>query len=182
VGLLGMPRRNYTYPSGLGWDGYNLLESIGSYILTVGLLIMTVNLVVSLRRGARVGNDPWGGDTLEWAVSSPPPEYNFAVIPTVSSSYAMWDKDDREKDNARLSRGEMTLERGHETPASTVMDAVLDEVLEMPPHSIWPPLVALALSGVFAFLLIGHTLVAVAFAGLLVLTIFGWNNKEPQEL
>jgi cytochrome c oxidase subunit 1/cytochrome c oxidase subunit I+III len=181
VGLLGMPRRNYTYPSGLGWDGYNLAETIGSYILTAGLLIMAVNLVVSLRRGARVGNDPWGGDTLEWAVSSPPPEYNFAVIPTVSSSYAMWDKEDREADNRRLARGEMTLERGHETPASTVMDAYFDEVLEMPSHSIWPPLLALCLAGVFAMLLVGHWVVALTFLGLLVATVFGWHVQEPQE-
>src|SRR3954453_3644967 len=79
VGLLGMPRRQYTYPNGLGWNGYNLVETIGSYLLAAGLLLVAANLAVSLFRGARAGNDPFGGDTLEWSVSSPPPSYNFAV-------------------------------------------------------------------------------------------------------
>jgi cytochrome c oxidase subunit I+III len=181
VGLLGMPRRVYTYPANVGWSGYNLLETIGSYILTAGLLIMAVNLIVSLRRGAVAGNDPWNGDTLEWSISSPPPEYNFAVVPTVSSAYAMWDVEDRETDNRRLARGEMTLERGHETPASTVQDAHFDEVLEMPSHSPWPPLVALCLAGVFFALLLGHGIWAAVFGAALLGSIMGWHSTEPQE-
>jgi len=181
VGLLGMPRRVYTYQDGMGWGGYNLAESIGSYILAAGLLIMAVNLLFSLRRGARVGNDPWGGDTLEWATTSPPPDFNFAVVPKITSSYPMWDAEDRAEDNRKLARGEMTLEGGHETPASTVMDAELDEVLEMPAHSILPPLVALSLAGVFAMLLLGQWPVAIAFAATLVLLTMAWHMQEPQE-
>src|SRR5207248_2851371 len=98
LGLLGMPRRNYTYPPGMGWTAINLVETIGSYILGAGLVLIVVNLAVSLRRGTIAGSDPWGGATLEWSISSPPPEYNFAVIPTVSSPYAMWDLDDRARD------------------------------------------------------------------------------------
>ena len=181
VGLLGMPRRNYTYPSDLGWQGYNLAESVGSYILTVGLMIMAVNLIVSLRRGAPAGNDPWNGDTLEWATSSPPPDYNFAVVPKITSSYPMWDKEDREEDNRKLGRGEMTLEEGHETPASTVQDAEWDEVLDMPSHSFLPPLVAVSLAGVFTMLLIGLWEVALCFAAALVALTMAWHMKEPQE-
>ena len=98
LGLDGMPRRDYTYPRGLGWSALNLIESIGSYLLAAGLLTVAVNLAISLFRGERVGNDPWGGDTLEWSTTSPPPEYNYAVIPTVSSPYAMWDREDRERE------------------------------------------------------------------------------------
>jgi cytochrome c oxidase subunit 1/cytochrome c oxidase subunit I+III len=178
VGLLGMPRRNYTYPPGLGWTFLNALESIGSYVLAAGLVMIVVNLAVSLRRGQVAGNNPWDGDTLEWSTTSPPPAYNYPVIPTVSSAYAMWDKDDRERDNRRLERGEGLLDRGHQTPASTVQDAAFEEILSMPPHSIWPPVSALMLAGVFAMLLLHHYTIALGFIAAGALTLLAWHRKE----
>jgi cytochrome c oxidase subunit 1/cytochrome c oxidase subunit I+III len=180
VGLLGMPRRQYTYSGDLGWTGLNLLETIGAYLLAAGLLMVVVNLAVSLFRGEVAGNDPFGGDTLEWSTTSPPPDYNFPVIPKVSSPYAMWDKEDREEDERNLERGRKVLERGHETPASTAVDADWDEVLSMPSDSIWPPVLAVAMAGIFAFLLLKLWIVAgvflVACLGVLAL----WHGKEPQ--
>jgi cytochrome c oxidase subunit 1/cytochrome c oxidase subunit I+III len=178
VGLLGMPRRNYTYPSGLGWGLLNLIESVGAYILGIGLLLIVINLAVSLRKGARAGNDPFEGDTLEWSTTSPPPPYNYAVIPTVTSPYPMYDKEDREKDNRRLERGEGLLDLGHETPGTTVQDAEPDEILSMPPHSIWPPVSALMLAGIFAMLLLHHYFIAAGFAAAGALTLLGWHRKE----
>jgi hypothetical protein len=140
--------------------------------------MIIANLVVSLRRGASVGNDPWGGDTLEWSTTSPPPPYNYPVIPTISSPYAMWDNEDRERDNRRLERGEGTIDTGHETPASTVQDAYWDETLSMPPHSIWPPVAALMLTGVFAMLLLRHYAIALGFVFVGALTLFAWHRKE----
>jgi cytochrome c oxidase subunit I+III len=182
VGLLGMPRRVYTYEHGLGWDALNLLESIGAYILAAGLLLVAANLIVSLRRGAPAGNDPWGGDTLEWSTTSPPPAYNYAVIPTVSSAYAMWDREDRAEDARRLERGEGVLDRGHEASASTALDADLDEVLAMPSESVWPILVAVFLSGMFAMLLLGHWVTALVVAGVALLALFAWLAKEPHAI
>jgi cytochrome c oxidase subunit 1/cytochrome c oxidase subunit I+III len=179
LGLLGMPRRTYTYHDGLGWGGLNLLQTLGSYLLAAGLLMVAVNLAVSLRRGPRVGNDPWGGDTLEWATSSPPPPYNYAVIPKVSSAYAMWDREDRAEDARRLERGELVLDGGHQTPASTVLDADWDEVLRMPPSS-WAPLaLAAALAGVFVMLLLGHPITAAAFVALCAIVLLRWHSVEP---
>jgi cytochrome c oxidase subunit I+III len=178
LGIMGMPRRNYTYPSGLGWGPLNLLESIGSYVLGIGLLLIVLNLLVSLRKGVPAGNDPWGGDTLEWSTTSPPPPYNYPVIPTVTSPYAMYDTEDRERDSQRLERGEGLLDRGHETPASTVQDAEYDEILSMPPHSIWPPVSALTLAGVFAMLLLHHYFIAAGFAAAGALTLLAWHRKE----
>jgi cytochrome c oxidase subunit I+III len=181
VGLLGMPRRQYTYPGGLGWTGYNLIESIGAYLLAVGLLLVVVNLAVSLFRGEVAGNDPWEGDTLEWSTSSPPPDYNYAVIPRVTSPYPMWDREDRQEDAGKLARGEGVLAGGHETPSSTVLDADWDEILEMPSASWSPVLLATLLAGTFAMLLTTHYVIAAGFAALALVVLGGWHWKEPQE-
>jgi cytochrome c oxidase subunit 1/cytochrome c oxidase subunit I+III len=180
LGLLGMPRRQYTYPPGMGWDVYNLLETIGAYLLAAGLLMVVVNLAVSRFRGARVGNDPWEGDTLEWATSSPPPPYNYAVIPKVTSPYPMWDRADREEDTVNLARGGKVLEQGHETPATTSVDAEWDEILEMPATSPWPPVLALAVSGIFAFILLEQWIAAGIFVVAALAVLAAWHAKEPQ--
>ncbi len=177
LGFLGMPRRNYTYPPGLGWTALNLIESIGAYVLAAGLVLIVVNLLVSLFRGREAGNDPFGGDTLEWSTTSPPPPYNYPVIPTVTSPYPMWDEQDRERDNRRLERGEGLLSLGHETPASSAQDASWDEVLSMPPHSIWPLLTALTLTGIFVALVMAHYWIAVGFLAAGALTLIGWHRK-----
>jgi cytochrome c oxidase subunit I len=89
-GLLGMPRRIYTYPSGLGFDGYNMASTIGALILGVGFLVFIYNVVTTWRSGAPAPADPWGGATLEWAIPSPPQEWNFAVEPVVTEKDALW--------------------------------------------------------------------------------------------
>jgi hypothetical protein len=90
AGLFGMPRRVYTYPSDMGWGIYNLLSTCGAAVLTLGVVAVGVNVVLSLIRGREAGADPWGGNTLEWTVPSPPPAYNFAVIPTVTHRDQLW--------------------------------------------------------------------------------------------
>jgi cytochrome c oxidase subunit I len=179
VGIDGMPRRIYTYPASAGWALLNAIESIGSYMLATGLLMVIANLTVSLFRGERTGSDPWHGDTLEWSTSSPPPPYNYAVIPTVSSAYPMWDQADRERDARRLEQGEGVLARGHETPGSTVQDAQLDEVLAMPAHSVWPPLVGVVLFVGFVMLLLAHFVIAAGIGGLLALILLAWHAHGP---
>jgi cytochrome c oxidase subunit I+III len=180
AGIDGMPRRIYTYPASAGWTLLNLLESIGAYILASGLVLVVANLVLSLFRGAPAGDDPFGGDTLEWSTSSPPPAYNYAVIPTVSSPYAMWDRRDRERDDARLERGQGLLAAGHETPVSTVQDGLLEEVVSMPPHSIWPALVGLLLFVAFIMLLLAHFVLAAAMGGALGAVLLAWHAYEPE--
>ena len=86
-----MPRRVYTYPAGMGWDTLNLITTIGSFVFALGVLLFFVNVSKSRRSGAPAGANPWDAPTLEWAVPSPPPPYNFAVIPTVASRHPLWE-------------------------------------------------------------------------------------------
>ena len=181
LGLHGMTRREYTYPSGLGWGPYNLAETVGGFITAAGILLLLGNLVWSYLRGAPAGPDPWHGPTLEWTTSSPPPEYNYAVIPKVTSAYANWDVADREEDRRKLAEGVLVLEQGHEQVESAPVDGELAEVVEMPHGSPWPPLLALSLALVFTCLVIQKFTVAALVSTLCVLTLLGWHSTEPQE-
>jgi cytochrome c oxidase subunit 1/cytochrome c oxidase subunit I+III len=181
VGLLGMTRREYTYPAGLGWTAYNLAETIGGFLTAAGILLLLGNLVVSYLRGPEAGPDPWHGATLEWTTSSPPPPYNYAVVPKVSSAYPNWDDADRAEDRLKLAQNVLVLQDGHEQPAVTPVDGTFDEVVEMPHDSPWPPLLALALFLVFLMLLLGKYGAAGIMGILCLLTLVGWHSKEPQE-
>lgn len=90
-GLLGMPRRIYTYEPGRGWDIWNLIVTIGVFFQAAGALVFVINLIWSYLRGEKAGNDPWDAWTLEWSIPSPAPSYNFAVIPEVRSRRPLWD-------------------------------------------------------------------------------------------
>jgi cytochrome c oxidase subunit I len=91
AGVLGMPRRIYTYGDGRGWELWNQLSSLGAIIQGIAVLLFAWNVLVSLRRGAEAGPDPWDAWTLEWSTASPPPEYNFATLPLVRSRRPLWD-------------------------------------------------------------------------------------------
>jgi cytochrome c oxidase subunit I len=91
MGLSGMPRRVYDYTQTMNVEGYNLVSTIGSFILGIGVVLTLVNVVISIKNGKRAGNDPWRGNTLEWFTPSPPPPNNFDVVPRVRSVEPMKD-------------------------------------------------------------------------------------------
>jgi cytochrome c oxidase subunit 1 len=91
AGMLGMPRRIYTYAAGRGWESWNMMSSVGVVFQGLAVMFFVLNVVYSLRKGREAGPDPWDAWTLEWATTSPPPEYNFATLPEVRSSRPLWD-------------------------------------------------------------------------------------------
>jgi len=86
-----MPRRIYTYPAGRGWESWNLIASIGVIFQVAGILCWVWNVVRTSIKGEKATDDPWDGWTLEWATTSPPPEYNFEKLPVVRSGRPLWD-------------------------------------------------------------------------------------------
>ena len=120
VGLHGMPRRVYTYPAGLGFEFLNQLETAGAFLLGIAFLVFLWNLVTSLRSGTPAPADPWNGATLEWAIPSPPQEFNFAEVPLVESRDPLW---------------EMKRERGGPLPEPA---RVSGAGIHMPNPSHWP--------------------------------------------
>jgi cytochrome c oxidase subunit I len=91
LGLLGMQRRIYTYNHGGIWEVYNMISTIGSYVMALGVVVFVANVIVTARSGRRAGNDPWIGDTLEWYTTSPPPPWNFERIPYITSARPLRD-------------------------------------------------------------------------------------------
>ncbi|MEA3036524.1 MAG: cytochrome c oxidase subunit [Sphingomonadales bacterium] len=132
LGLMGMPRRVYTYPAGMGWDEMNFLSTIGAFIVAAAILLFLVNAVNSWFRGAIAGANPWDAPTLEWATSSPPPQYNFEHIPVVTSRTPLWDN--------RAALPVMTGLRvdDRELLLTTVMDAKPEGREPSPLPTVWP--------------------------------------------
>jgi len=91
LGMIGMPRRIYTYPADRGWEFWNVVASLGVAFQAAAILVFLVNVVLALRRGERAGDDPWDAWTLEWSTASPPPPYNFETVPVVGSRRPLWD-------------------------------------------------------------------------------------------
>ncbi|HWJ05708.1 MAG TPA: cytochrome c oxidase subunit I [Steroidobacteraceae bacterium] len=150
LGLIGMPRRVYTYPTGLGWDTWNLLSSAGAYLVALGALLFVVNVARALRRPADAPDDPWGGPDLSWATSSPPPAYEFAHVHEVRTRTPLWAGPDGEPQlELPVLHGLRTDRR--EALLTTPIDAVPECRWAMPDPSIWPLLAALSLTVAFVW-------------------------------
>jgi cytochrome c oxidase subunit 1 len=143
LGLEGMPRRVYTYPTAMGWGGMNLLASIGAAVMAVSLLLYLINVIVSLRAGALAGDNPWASGTLEWGTTSPPPPFNFAPQPAVAGHEPLWSPELAPPPVIGLATDK------REVLVTYLLDAEPDHRYEMPGPSIWPLLAAIATTVLF---------------------------------
>lgn len=157
LGLMGMPRRIYTYDSIYGWGGMNMLSTIGAFILAFGFLFFLINFFVSIKKGEKVGSDPWDARTIEWMTPSPPPVYNFAVTPTIHTRDELWAR----KYEGVTDENEAALE-GTELPA-----------IHLPAGSYFPLLLSIALT-VASYGLLYHPTVLIAGLAATLLCIIGW--------
>ena len=162
VGLNGMPRRIYTYSEEFGWGLLNSLSSLGYVVLFIGMLLLVINIIQSLRNGRVAGHDPWDAPTLEWSISSPPPVYNFAEIPRVEGRDPYW-----------------TTKRRAEAAGQPVAgpEARVDvSTIHMPSPSYWPAFAAVGVVLIAAGLLTHYSL---SFVGgvIALLGTIGWSNE-----
>jgi cytochrome c oxidase subunit I+III len=187
--MLGMPRQIYTYPPGLGWESNNAIETIGSFILALGILVVIIDFIQALIAGSPAPDNPWAADTLEWAVSSPPPPYNFLRIPVVRSREPMWDQpelaaiNDPDPDTTTVATAAPPGAR--EAVSTSVLDAESPQVIDMAEDSYLPLMLAFGLLVTFIGLLPGliFAQVFIAAIGLLITAtaIFLWFWPSPAE-
>lgn len=187
LGFLGMPRRMYTYPEGLGWDTLNVVVTVGSAMFGLGTLLTVVNFVRSRRRGAPAGANPWQADSLEWATpTSPPPHYNFEAIPVVAGRHPLWedeavhDAESGEDDATRAYGPVGAVQR--ETPVTTGLDANPEETMTIPGETYVPFVLALGVAVFFVGLLVKGTLVGVVGVGLAAAGLMTWVWRTEADL
>ncbi|MHB8684831.1 MAG: cytochrome c oxidase subunit I [Dehalococcoidia bacterium] len=175
LGILGMPRRIQTYPSGLGWDFWNMLATAGAFVIAASVLVFMYNVIISLRHGEVAGNDPWDARTLEWSIPSPPPEHNFDVVPVVHSIDDWWHRKYAEGPDGRP----VPVPAG---AAVATADAHGDagHAIHMPSPSYFPliaatglPVIAFGLIYSFALIPVGVIILAVG--------LFGWALEPASE-
>ncbi len=171
TGLLGMPRRVWTYPADLGWDPLNLLSTVGTYVLAAGVLLFTIDLVVRFRPGQGQDN-PWRAGTLEWL---PNDLYSTRSIPLVTSREPLWDQPGLARD---VAEGRYflpgTLTGGRETLVTSPVEARPQYVIRMPGPG-WPPfLAAVFMASFFLLLTVKAVVPAVACGVLMIVFCIAW--------
>jgi cytochrome c oxidase subunit 1 len=160
VGEWGMPRRIYIYPPHMGWDFWNLFESLSAFGLGIAFLIFFINLAWSAANGEPAGDDPWDARTLEWSIPSPPPVFNFAEVPTVGSRDAFW----------VMKYGNVEA-HGLQGRIAPVNHPVVDiSKIHIPDPSIYPVFIALGMFGMGVGFLIDWYRVVLMGAGLMVMS------------
>jgi len=180
LGLNGMPRRTWTYDSNMGWNEGNLFATVGAYLLGVGIFTYFAVLIYTYFKGEKCGNDPWDGRTLEWSIPSPPPEHNFAAIPSVHARDAFWYE---KTHKAEIAKEKAALIKAEESHGG----------IHMPDQSWYPLFSAIGLLiGAYNFAQLHHPVViagkevlpshlslAIAGATVLLVSCYLWALEGP---
>jgi cytochrome c oxidase subunit 1 len=167
LGLMGMPRRVYTYQTEMAWANLNLLVSAGAIAFALSFVLFLWNLVASCRAGARAGENPWASGTLEWAMGSPPPPHNFDRLPILTHREPLW--------AVHKTLGSATgLAVSHrQLLVSSVAEAEPETRESSPAPSIWPLFAALATAVLFVWSIFSPWAIPGAVP-LLAVTLIGW--------
>jgi cytochrome c oxidase subunit 1/cytochrome c oxidase subunit I+III len=178
-GLVGMRRRVYTFAASDGLGTLNLITTIGVFIFAFGILLSVINFFVSLRRGRLAGPNPWNADTLEWAMSSPPPAYGFIHLPTVKTLHPLWDDHDEFHDPG----DHRVLAEGRRTVTTSVVDGEPESISQGVEDSIAPLVLALLITATFAVFMAKAVAVGIALMAtcLLCMAAWLWPKPEPHE-
>jgi cytochrome c oxidase subunit 1 len=179
LGLQGMPRRIYQYAPNLGLNFWNMVSTIGSFMIALSLLIFFYNVVHTFRRGAVAGDDPWDGRTLEWTIPSPPPHYNFEELPVVHSVDDFWHRKYAEGEGGRLVpvvAGGSELDR----EVSSGDHGGGGHSIHMPSPSYFPLVAALGLP-ILCYGLIYSTILVIDGAVTLLVGLYGWAVEPSAE-
>ncbi|HKO50580.1 MAG TPA: cytochrome c oxidase subunit I [Polyangiaceae bacterium] len=152
TGMRGMPRRVFTYPPGLGFDGLNLVSTIGAFILAAGIAVVAWDVLRTKKKQPTSERNPWGAGTLEWVQEMPGKPWGIRSIPEIDSRYPLWDQPNLLRD---IDQGRFYLpdaEEGlRETIVTSVIDARPQQCQRLPGPSFIPMLAALTLGGFFIF-------------------------------
>jgi cytochrome c oxidase subunit I+III len=185
-GLLGMPRRVYTYPGFMGLEIYNLLASLGSFVLAAGVLAFLVNIIYSLRSGEEAGNDPWQGDTLEWSSESPTPSYGYRQLPIVTSRHPLWDQKRLDEGDEKLVSLVRDLAQWPQTWRAQIVTSALtarpQEVMQVAGDSIFPLLTAIGVFTAFTALIFDAWFIVAAGILITIVAVIGWHAPEEKEV
>ena len=186
---------NFHLPQEMGWDTWNLVATIGAYMLGLWVIVFITNVILTMMKGERAGNDPWDGMTLEWTIPSPPPHYNFAVIPEVAQPRSVLGPEASragepradERHHADRVPGASTWPRGSSRTRTSLLEHDEHDAhahIHMPDPSYWPPLAAVGLFiagfGILVTAATGYGALVITAIGLLILliSIYGW-SLEP---
>lgn len=179
TGLIGMPRRVYTYDTGLGWDMPNLVSSIGSFIMSIGVATILMDIILHFRFGKRAPTNPWNADTLEWATSLPPTAYNFVSLPDVTDRHPLWKDPDLPDSIARGEHALAVIDHGRrETWGSDPLTGKVREIIHLPGNS-WLPFIAAVFLAMLCLSLLNKAYmlaILATVATLVVLLRWSWEN------
>jgi cytochrome c oxidase subunit I+III len=179
TGLLGMPRRIFTYDAEFGWAWPNLVSSIGSFVMAIGFATALIDLFVQARFGSRSERNPWEATTLEWAIAKPPPSYTFASLPTVTNRDPLADANHAARDLA-AGRGYLGFTRNGwlETLGVDSVTGKPEQIVILPGPTLWPLLSAVATGVFFGAVLLKLYLVALAGAGAVLVSFLFWAERS----
>ncbi len=203
VGLLGMPRRVYTYQVGFGWDVYNLISTIGAFLIALSVAVFLYNLFHSIKKGEPSGRNPWNADSLEWAVASPPTNHAFTRIPVVRSRHPLWEQHDDVVQGKEGNLPDVEVEESGDSleyserltnalvkwpldwravVVTSPVDAQPREIFRVATPSLWPFIASVGMVTIFAAEVFNLHTAALVGIGIVLFALVGWHWPDDPKL